>query len=390
VEFVSGLQVIASLLEHREVPVDFAAGGADGVEENAQSRPPIDSARFRFSVKLAGAITLGLLVGLTTQRADLQTILWSIAVAGQPNQYGAILRKTLLRLAGCIMGGLAALGAMLIVSQNFDSLEAYAAAIFAVTILGTYIAQSSEWLGYAGIQAGITFVICYVGLGPSSDIYRPLWRFWGIVLGVLTTGFVFLVLWPEYASDKLIEPLAELVRTTLAFGRQVADGKISERMIAAAERSLSAKLLEALEMADQARLEGWHGRARSAAAIDAADALIRIAYRFRVIALGRMFDSDATLPPGVKESWNELEYEYCSELESELQKLETGGYSKEPKPSEAAQQLSALSPVNQERVIGDTPDGSERSAYVYREESYRRLPVLLAQLDAALSRIANS
>ena len=58
--------------------------------------------------------------------------------------------------------------------------------------------QSSEWLGYAGIQIGITFLICYVGLAPSSNIYEPLWRFWGIVLGVLTTGFVFLFLWPEY------------------------------------------------------------------------------------------------------------------------------------------------------------------------------------------------
>ena len=90
-------------------------------------------------------------------------------------------------------------------------------------MFSTYVAQSSEWLGYAGIQTGITFLICYVGLAPSSDIYRPLWRFWGIVLGVLTTGFVFLFLWPEYASDKVIESLDKLIRTTLAFGKEVAE-----------------------------------------------------------------------------------------------------------------------------------------------------------------------
>jgi hypothetical protein len=219
-----------------------------------------------------------------------------------------------------------------------------------------------------------------------------LWRFWGIVLGVLTTGFVFLVLWPEYAGDKLIEPMAELVRTTLAFGRQVADGKVSERMIAAAERSLSAKLLHALEMADQARLEGWQGRARSGAAIEAADALIRIAYRFRVIALGRLLESATTLPPGVREFWNVLEREYCSQLEAKLQKLETGGYSEQPKPAEAAEQLIALRSVNEERVVGGALDGSDLSAYVYgpQAESYRRLPVLLARLNAALSKIVNS
>jgi uncharacterized membrane protein YccC len=134
-----------------------------------EPRPFIDPA-FRFSIKLGAAITLALLVGLTTQRADLQTILWSVVVAGLPNTYGAAARKTVLRLAGCVMGGLAALTAMLIVSQNFDSLAAYLAAIFAVTIFSTYVAHSSERLGYAGIRTGITFMIWYVALAPSSDI----------------------------------------------------------------------------------------------------------------------------------------------------------------------------------------------------------------------------
>src|SRR5208282_1729570 len=149
-------------------------------------------------------------------------------------------------LVGCVFGGLAALAAMVMVSQNFDSLPAYAVAIFVVTMFSTYVAQSSEWLGYAGIQAGLTFLICYVGLGPTSDVYKPLWRFWGIVLGVLTAGFVFLLLWPEYASDKLIEALDKLIRTTLAFGREVAEGRISEERITAVERHLSATVLEVL------------------------------------------------------------------------------------------------------------------------------------------------
>ena len=202
-EFVGGLTAIADLLEPRERSRGSTAAAEDETPDDREPHLFIDPARFRFSVKLGAAITLGLLVGLTTQRADLQTILWSIAVAGQPNQYGAVVRKTILRLAGCIVGGLATLAAMIIVSQNFDSLPPYLVAIFAVTMFATYVAQSSEWLGYAGIQAGITFLICYVGLAPASDIYRPLWRFWGIVLGVLTTGFVFLFLWPEYASDKV-------------------------------------------------------------------------------------------------------------------------------------------------------------------------------------------
>ena len=198
--FVGGLDTIGNLLETREQPLISTTAEPADAEADFEPRSFFDPTAFRFSIKLGAAVTLGLLVGLTTQRADLQTILWSVVVAGQPNQYGAVLRKTVLRLTGCIVGGLAALAAMIIVSQNFDSLIAYMAAIFAVTIFSTYVAQSSEWLSYAGIQAGITFLVCYVGLGPSSNVYAPLWRFWGIILGVLTTGVVFLLLWPEYAA----------------------------------------------------------------------------------------------------------------------------------------------------------------------------------------------
>ena len=64
---------------------------------------------------------------------------------------------------------------------------------------------------------------------------EPLWRFWGIVLGVLTTGFVFLLLWPEYAADKVIESLEKLMRTTIAFGEEVAERQITAERIAVVE-----------------------------------------------------------------------------------------------------------------------------------------------------------
>ena len=78
---LDALQEIASLLDPREHPHGDAV--AEAIEPVLPLETPtsIDPERFRFSVKLGTAITLGLLVGLTTQRADLQTILWSIAVA---------------------------------------------------------------------------------------------------------------------------------------------------------------------------------------------------------------------------------------------------------------------------------------------------------------------
>lgn len=380
--FVGVLEVIADLL--MPPPFGSVAIEAATTEIPGEQNKLFDPDRFRFSVKLGATIVLGLLVGLTTQRADLQTILWSIAVAGQPNQYGAVLRKTFLRLMGCLMGGLATLGAMLIVSQHFDSLPPYLIAIFAVTWFSTYLAQSSDWLNYAGIQTGITFLICYVGLGPSTDVYRPLWRFWGIVLGILTTGFVFLVLWPEYATDKLIDGLDRLMKTTLSFGEEVAQKTITAGRMVGVDQRLSTNLLEVLNLADQAKLEGERGHMNSTNSIDAATTLIRIAYHFMAIARVRLSGSEADLPDDVLEHYTAWEKEYCVALESRIAKFESA---RSPGAESAMLTPSTIEIgyIASDQVGAALSHGEGLAAQL---ESYRRLAILLDTLDTALSKIA--
>jgi uncharacterized membrane protein YccC len=381
--FVDALDVIENLL----VTPLFGGVAVEETEgEDTGGHHFFDAGRFRFSVKLGATMVLGLQVGLTTQRADLQTILWSIVVAGQPNQYGAVLRKTILRLVGCVMGGLATLGAMLLVSENFDSLPAYLVAIFAVTFFSAYVAQSNDWLNYAGIQTGMTFLICYVGLGPSADIYRPLWRFWGIVLGVLTTGFVYLFLWPEFASDKLVASLTKFIRTTVDFAKEVADGTVTETRIAAVERRLSSDLLEVLNFSDQAKLEGQRGLVNSTNGVTAAATLIRIAYRFLVIARARASGAEATLPHEVLAQRVAKEKEYCNALESKIDLLESVR-SPDRSPAPLAQSTTEFAQLSDDLT---TRGGSENGNLAAQLESYRRLPVLLEHLDEALSKIEAS
>jgi uncharacterized membrane protein YccC len=392
VGFLDALQEIASLLDPRERPHGEAVAEAIERDIPVETPPPVDPARLRFSIKLGAAITLGLLVGLTTQRTDLQTILWSIAVAGQPNQYGAVVRKTILRLAGCIMGGLAALATMLIVSQHFESLTAYLVAIFAVMRFSTYVSQSSEWLGYAGIQTGITFLICYVGLAPSSNIYEPLWRFWGIVLGVLTTGFVFLFLWPEYASDKVVASLKRLMRTTLELAKDVTARSATDGRPSVIERHLHTDLLQVLNMADQGRLEGTRGREVSKAAFEVAAFLIRIAYRFQTITRARLAGSERYLSDQLRQRCAALEGAFCHSLESGLEKLR----SVEPLEELTAQAVRAKS---SEQNLNDAELLSRAmirdancTTYAHADwttqlEAYRRMPILLSRLDSALSKI---
>jgi hypothetical protein len=68
-------------------------------------------------------------------------------------------------------------------------------------------------------------------------------------------------------QGKLIGRLNRLIRATLAFAREVAQGMTAEGRIATFEQRISADLLDVLNMADQARLEGRTGTANSVAGV---------------------------------------------------------------------------------------------------------------------------
>jgi hypothetical protein len=216
---------------------------------------------------------------------------------------------------------------------------------------------------------------------------------WGIVLGVLTAGLVFLLLWPEYASAKVIDALYRSIGKTLSFGKEVAEGKVTEERIVATERRLSTTVLELLTLADQARLEGRQATTNSAAAIEASATLVRIAYRFRIIARGRLSGSEALLPKTLLDRGTAIEQLYCLLLADELEKLGPTETSREPGLLPNAPQPTNLKSIVDEfadaatlEAASWTPDA--RGAFAARVESYRRLAVLLANLDKQLSKIA--
>src|SRR5262249_25395673 len=165
----------------------------------------------RYGVTVGLASVLGLLIGLFANRVNLSVILWTVLIASLPG-YGATVRKASLRLLGALAGGLITLGVIIVVSASYDSLLAYLLVVFGVTWLGTYVAQSSERLSYAGIQLANPFLILYIALEPKASEYDPLWRFWGIVLGTLSVAFVELFVWPARTGPRLRASLGRALR----------------------------------------------------------------------------------------------------------------------------------------------------------------------------------
>ena len=204
------------------------------------------------------------------------------------------------------------------------------------------------------------------------------------MLGVLTNGFVFLFLWPEYAANKVVDSLAKLKKASLALAREVADGTITEGRIAALAQRLSTSLLETLNFADQARLEGQSAREISANGVDAAAIVIRIAYRFEVIARARLSGAEeAALPPDVARPCSAREREYCDALESRIERFGSikSGHLADlppPRPVESAALTSATAALF---------EGGDLGAQL---ESYRRLAILFERLDTALSKMPAS
>src|ERR1700751_4302720 len=121
-----------------------------------------------------------------------------------------------LRIIGAIIGGAVTLLVVIIVSPNFDTLPAYMLAAFAVFYAFAYSSLGNARMSYAGKQMGVIFSLVFVGLSPSVDIYEPLWRIWGVLLGDFVVAMVFFSLWTEYAGDSLLPRLKRVIANMLA------------------------------------------------------------------------------------------------------------------------------------------------------------------------------
>ncbi len=298
--FASFNDSLAVLTAHIERLLDeppqppAAASSKNAVPHSTALDPDV----VRFSMKVGLCVVIGYVIGLFTQRPDLSTILTTILITALPT-YGASLRKMILRIAGVIIGGALTLLTIIIVTPNFETLPAYMMALFAVFFVSSYAALSSGRISYAGKQIGTTFALAFAGLSPALDVYAPLWRIWGVMLGTLIAGIVFLLLWPEYAGDSLLPRLREVVRATLSMLPGGSAAKTEDEIQQANSGTMRA-LAEILEVADDAQLEGRTSTVNHNAIVEAAGALRRIANRLASIATERIVTPTPQLDPATE------------------------------------------------------------------------------------------
>jgi len=358
---------------------------------------PRDPERIRYCLKMGIAIMAVVTVGLTTQRADLGTIVWTALIVGLPT-YGATLRKMVLRIGGVIVGGIFVLLAMIIVSPNFETVLAFTIAFFIALYVAAYAGLSSGRVNYLGKQTGTTFVLAYASLAPSADIYTPLWRLWAVFLGITVTTVVFLTIWPEYARDALIKRLTLILRETMTVLPGTGEQAGNLAIQAAAARIIET-LAELLGTVDDARLEGRRSGIDPDGVIESSGTLRRVGYNLAMICLGRITAPRPALEDGALAAQLRCEtdvrglIEYWLNYFTTAQEAGTGKHLRLVRPSPPPLQIGEHLKDFEDRIavsnfatIAGWPRPA-RDSILAELQIWRRVAGLLPDLNSNLSRV---
>jgi hypothetical protein len=397
--FASFHDSLAALTEHIERLLDeppLASAVTSSKTPVPRLTDPPDPATVRYSLKVGLCAVAGYIVGATSQRPDLSTILTTVLITALPT-YGAVQRKMILRIVGALLGGVVSLLTIILVTPNFVTLPAYLIAVFLVFYVSGYSSLSSGRLAYAAKQIGTTFAIVFAGLSPSVDIYEPLWRIWGILLGTLVVAVVFFILWPEYAGDALFPRLRRVLQQTLAL---VPGGSATntEHEILQANSQTMRILAEILSVADDAQVEGRASLVDHHSIVEAAGMLRRIANRLSSIATERIVAQPPPLDPPTESARDEFFAVNRAQLQSWLAFFSGAQYFSAPAaqaiahahlPEDLGRPLKQFSSRLGEQDFAQIGSWTlaRRRAILSELHSMRRLEFLFSELDRWLAQI---
>jgi multidrug resistance protein MdtO len=126
---------------------------------------------------------------------------------------GATIRKGVLRLAGCALGGLAGFLSIFFLVPHMQSIVSLVLLVAIFTAIAGWIAAGTDRVSYAGLQAAFAFYLSlFLSFEPQVNFTIIRDRLVGITLGIIVASIVFRYLWPEHAIDSMRLTLARILR----------------------------------------------------------------------------------------------------------------------------------------------------------------------------------
>ncbi len=113
----------------------------------------------------------------------------------------AVAERSLHRILGCFLGGIAAL---LCLALQIESFPWWLAMIAGSVWIGMHIQNGRHGVGYLGTQAAFVFIVTLIqGPAPPTSIMPGIDRFVGISGGMAILLIISLMLWPNEAERKI-------------------------------------------------------------------------------------------------------------------------------------------------------------------------------------------
>ncbi|WP_309382524.1 FUSC family protein [Cerasicoccus frondis] len=187
----------------------------------------LDPLRLRHCIKVGIACIIALYAYLWLQWPSGVTAFLTCSIVMQVSAVASN-QKSMLRLGGCLLGGIFGALTLAFIEPNFATYYSYCIPLFFIFAFFSWINNGPVKYAYAGFQAQLAFLLMTsISAEQSVDLAAGVDRLFGILLGVFIAALVHRMLWPvlpekefsrdiqsffEHASDFMIEQDERIMR----------------------------------------------------------------------------------------------------------------------------------------------------------------------------------
>ncbi len=151
---------------------------------------------------------------------------------------GETVRKLTLRIAGCLVGAVMGVAALLLVMPHLTDVGGLMILVFIAVLIAGWVSSGNERISYAGVQIALAFLLTTLnGFGPSFEFSQASDRILGILLGIFVIFVIFTQFWPVSVVNGLRLRLLVSANALADLTRQTPDARMVD--VAASSKILS-------------------------------------------------------------------------------------------------------------------------------------------------------
>src|SRR6478672_4441864 len=171
-----------------------------------------NAAHVHFALKVTLAAMFCYIVYMAIDWSGIHTALITCTFIALEST-GATLHKGVLRIGGCVIGGVLALFTIVFLMPHMVTIASLAVVVACAAAIAGWVATGTERISYGGLQIAFAFFYSvFQGYAPDTDLDNVRNRVVGILFGLIVTGLVFRYIWPERTIDRLRAALRQALR----------------------------------------------------------------------------------------------------------------------------------------------------------------------------------